>query len=43
MASISPELTTPDHVRAQCEQFRATFNALVDEIGKVMVGHRDVV
>jgi MoxR-like ATPase len=34
---------TPADVRAKCEQFRATFKQLSDEIGKVVVGHRNVV
>jgi MoxR-like ATPase len=35
--------TTPAEVRAKCEEFRDTFKRLMDEIGKVIVGHRDVV
>ncbi len=34
---------TPADVRAKCEQFRATFKQLTDEIGKVVVGHKPVV
>jgi len=34
---------TPDDVKQQCAKFRDTFNALADEVGKVIVGHRDVV
>lgn len=36
-------MQTPDAVKAQCEAFRTTFGSLLDEIGKVVVGHRDVV
>ena len=34
---------TPEEVRARCEQFRQTFQRLSDEIGKVIVGHREIV
>jgi MoxR-like ATPase len=34
---------TPAEVRAQCEQFRASFSRLKAEIGKVVVGHQQVV
>jgi MoxR-like ATPase len=34
---------TPAEVKAKCEAFRATFQKLMDEIGKVVVGHRPVV
>jgi MoxR-like ATPase len=34
---------TPAEVRAKCEAFRDTFHSLVDEIGKVVVGHKPVV
>ncbi len=37
------EQATPAEVKARCEQFRATFNSLSDEVGKVVVGHREVV
>ena len=37
------DLNTPEEVRAQCDAFRATYTQLLDEIGKVIVGHRDVV
>ena len=45
MASVSTasELTTPAEVKHKCEQFRTTFKTLQDEIGKVIVGHREVV
>jgi len=38
-----PEMATPAEVRAQCEKFRETFLKLRSEIGKVVVGHADVV
>ena len=42
-----PPTTTEPHttaeVRAQCEKFRETFKIVIDEIGKVVVGHREVV
>src|SRR5262245_2027726 len=41
MASNEP--VTPAEVREKCEAFRRTFQSLVDEIGKVVVGHRHVV
>src|SRR5215204_1515058 len=34
---------TPAEVKEKCEQFRSMFKGLLDEIGKVMVGHREVV
>ncbi len=34
---------TPEAVKAKCEAFRATYTRLRDEIGKVMVGHTDVI
>jgi MoxR-like ATPase len=34
---------TPEAVKQQCEQFRATYAALQEEVGKVIVGHRDVI
>jgi MoxR-like ATPase len=34
---------TPERVRAQCDAFRQTFKSLKDEVGKVIVGHHDVV
>ncbi len=37
------ETQTPEAVKAQCEAFRATFKRLKDEIGKVIVGHGEVV
>ncbi len=37
------EMTTPDSVRRECEAFRNTFQGLRDEIGKVIVGHQEIV
>ena len=37
------QMETPAEVKAQCEQFRATFQKLRAEIGKVVVGHGEVV
>src|SRR5687768_15277254 len=34
---------TPAEVKARCEQFRTNFLRLRDEIGKVMVGHQEIV
>ena len=34
---------TPAAVQAQCEQFRKTYQQLRDEIGKVIVGHKEVI
>lgn len=34
---------TPGRVRQACEAFRNTFKTLQAEIGKVIVGHREVV
>ena len=34
---------TPEQVKAQCAAFRDTFAGLQEEIGKVIVGHREVV
>ncbi len=34
---------TPDEVRQQLDQFRTDFEALRREIGKVIVGHTDIV
>jgi MoxR-like ATPase len=39
----SSELRTPAEVRERCDRFRAQFKALQNEIGKVVVGHREVV
>src|SRR4051812_41886376 len=43
MATKAPEMATPAEVREQCEKFRATFQKLKGEIGKVVVGHSEVV
>ncbi len=34
---------TPDEVRQRCEQFRDTFDVLKTEIGKMIVGHEEIV
>jgi MoxR-like ATPase len=39
--NVDPQ--TPAEVREKCEAFRATFKSLLDEIGKVVVGHKHVV
>ncbi len=39
----APDPHTPAEVRAQCEHFRDTHKRLLDEIGKVIVGHREVI
>jgi MoxR-like ATPase len=39
----APDPHTPAEVRAQCEHFRETHKRLLDEIGKVIVGHREVI
>jgi len=42
--AVSPEHEhTPAEVKAQCEAFRETYNSLRAEIGKVVVGHGEVV
>ncbi len=41
--SMNEHLETPAEVKAQCEQFRASFSQLRNEIGKVMVGQQAVV
>src|SRR5690606_26102724 len=43
MAGNFDEMNTPERVKAQCEAFRKTFQSLRDEIGKVIVGHREVI
>ena len=45
MSAVSkqPSLETSAEVREACEKFRSTFKTLKDEIGKVVVGHGDVV
>ena len=40
---MPPIEQTPEAVKAQCEAFRTTYKALRDEIGKVIVGHGEVV
>ena len=34
---------TPEAVKAKCEAFRTTYKKLKDEIGKVIVGHQEVI
>ncbi len=34
---------TPDHIQRQCAEFRAAYKALSDEVGKVIVGHREII
>jgi len=43
VATKTEDPKTPAEVREQCEQFRATFQKLKAEIGKVIVGHSEVV
>ncbi|MGP1311117.1 MAG: AAA family ATPase [Phycisphaerales bacterium] len=43
MAEANRANETPAEVREQCEKFRAAFTNLSGEIGKVIVGHRDIV
>jgi MoxR-like ATPase len=43
MPAATMDPSTPAEVRAQCEKFRDTFQRLKAEIGKVVVGHSDVV
>ncbi|CAN5841133.1 MoxR family ATPase [soil metagenome] len=43
MPTLEAPPQTPAEVRAKCEEFRATFKTLSDEIGKVVVGHRPIV
>ncbi|MBL9001172.1 MAG: MoxR family ATPase [Phycisphaerae bacterium] len=42
-ATKAPEPQTPAEVKEQCDKFRATFARLKTEVGKVIVGHSDVV
>ncbi|MGD9789347.1 MAG: AAA family ATPase [Phycisphaerales bacterium] len=37
------QIGSPDKVRQMCEEFRTTFQSLKGEIGKVVVGHSEVV
>jgi len=41
--AANSDAIVPDEVRAQCEKFQRTFHELRDEIGKVIVGHREIV
>jgi MoxR-like ATPase len=42
-ATKAADPQTPAEVKEQCDQFRATFTRLKAEVGKVIVGHSDVV
>ena len=41
--AVAEMIQTPEAVKAKCEAFRATYTKLRAEIGKVMVGHTDVI
>ncbi len=41
--AVAEMMQTPEAVKAKCEAFRATYTKLRAEIGKVMVGHTDVI
>ncbi len=41
--AMNENAITPDEVKAKCAEFRAVFGGLRDEIGKVMVGHREII
>jgi MoxR-like ATPase len=41
--SKEPRLETPAEVREQCDKFREVFKRLREEVGKVIVGHNQVV
>ncbi len=43
MPAKDEEFKTPDSVKQACEEFRATFRALSGEVGKVIVGHKEIV
>jgi MoxR-like ATPase len=43
MATMTEAPTTPAEVKAKCDAFRERFTRLKGEIGKVVVGHSDVV
>ena len=43
MANDLPAGMTPEEVKQKCAHFRQTYQSLVDEIGKVVVGHREIV
>ncbi len=43
MTNIQPNQPTPKEVEQQCDEFRKTFDQLLSEIGKVIVGHKPVV
>ena len=41
--AMNEQAHTPEEVQAKCLAFKETYEALLDEVGKVIVGHRDVV
>jgi len=41
--AINEEMISADEVRQQCESFKRTFDGLLAEIGKVIVGHEPIV
>ncbi len=43
MAVVEAPQQTPEAVKAKCDAFRATYTRLRNEIGKVMVGHGEVI
>ena len=40
---MDEQLHTPDEVKAQCEAFRDSFSRLKTQVGRVIVGHEEVV
>ena len=40
---MNQELTTPEAVKAKCDEFRTRYQGLKDEIGKVIVGHHEII
>ncbi|MEM8758304.1 MAG: MoxR family ATPase [Planctomycetota bacterium] len=41
--AVNENAATPQEVAEKCERFKAQYTTLLDEIGKVIVGHRDIV
>ncbi len=41
--AMNENAMTPDDVKAKCAEFRSVFEGLRNEIGQVMVGHRDII
>ena len=41
--AMAESTVTPEAVKAKCEAFRTTYKRLRDEIGKVIVGHQEVI